>query len=403
MKRLLCLGVICILSASIGLAQNPSDSLTAKLNKIQELGFLPGFAVAIVSEKGVHYQKGFGYSDIESKKPFTPNSLQNIGSISKTFTGIALMKLIEEKKLTLDTPINDILPLKIHNPYYPKMPITIRHLVTHTATFNDPFDYERTYLFSEKIDLPEKRIPKELRKYIALYNTNTPMPVEQFIESMMHPFGQYYRKRNFLKKKPGSTYEYSNMGAAVAGYIVELVTGKDYTEYTREIILSPLQMNQSGWFHNEVDMDNFVSLYLSNNEKIPPYSLITYADGGLITSVHDLSLFFSEMIKGYEDGGARILSDASFKTMMDPLFISKERSSGVFWAINGKGEYGHSGGDPGIMTYMIFDPETGLGRIVFTNKFDDEGNGINQVVYIWKTLEEFMPEIAGGESVRSKR
>ncbi|MFD0864041.1 serine hydrolase domain-containing protein [Sungkyunkwania multivorans] len=396
MKRLFYSGLIGLFFIGLGHAQSQADALTTKLNKIQDLGYLPGFAVAVVSEKGVHYQNGFGYSDVENKRPFTVNSLQNIGSISKTLTGIAIMKLIEEGKLSLETPINDILPQKLYNPYYPKIPITIRHLVTHTASFNDPFDYERTYLFSEKINIPKKRLPKELRKYVKLYNTNTPMSVEQFIESMMHPFGKYYAKKNFLRKRPGTTYNYSNMGATIAGYIVELVSGKSYQDYTREHVLNPLNMTRSGWSHEEIDMSNFVSLYLRNDEKIPPYSLISYADGGLITSVHDLSLYFSEMIKGYKNGNSKILSDSSYKTMMDALFISDDKKSGIFWAINGKGEYGHSGGDPGIMAYMMFDPKTGLGRIVLTNKFDDKGNGINQVVYIWKTLEEFMSGLAAG-------
>lgn len=394
MKWLFYFGFIGLFFTSFGYSQSQSDSLTIKLNKIQDLGYLPGFAVAVVSEKGIHYQNGFGYSDIENKRPFTVNSLQNIGSISKTLTGIAIMKLIEEGKLTLDTPINDILPQKLYNPYYPKIPITIRHLATHTASFNDPFEYEHTYLFDENINLKKDEIPKEFKKLIQIYNSNTPMEVDEFIESMMHPFGKWYRKKNFLRKKPGTTYRYSNMGAVVAGYIVELVSGKSYQEFTRELIIDPLKMKQTGWRHSEVDMSQFVSLYLSNDKQIPPYELISYADGGLITSVHDLSLYFVEMIKGYKTGKSIVLDSTSFKIMMNPSFTSEEKDSGVFWTINRKGEYGHSGGDPGIMTYMLFDPETNIGRIVFTNKFDDQGNGINEVVYIWKTLEEYMTELA---------
>ncbi|WP_158211949.1 serine hydrolase domain-containing protein [Robiginitalea sediminis] len=270
--------------------------------KIQELGYLPGFAVAIISDQGVHYQEAFGYRDLESKTPFSVNSLQYIGSVSKTLTGVAIMKLVEQGKLSLDDPINDFLPQNLHNPYYPEVPITIRHLATHTASFRDPNAYEHTYIFDEKIRLSKDEVPKEFKKLIPLYNANKPMSVENFIESTMHPFGEYYRKRNFLRKKPGTTYNYSNMGAVVAGYIIELVSGESYEEYTRNLILEPLGMEQSGWFHDEVDMSQFVSLYLSNDKKIPPYSLLAHGDGGMITSVHDLSIFFLEMIKGYKTG-----------------------------------------------------------------------------------------------------
>ncbi len=381
------------LFSHFGLGQGLADSLTIKLKKIQDFGYLPGFAVSIVSDKGVHYQQGFGYADIETQKPFTVNSLQNIGSISKTLTGIAIMKLVEEGKLSLDTPINDFLPLNLYNPYFPKIPITIRHLATHTATFRDPHDYERTYLFLQNINIPKEDLPKEYRKLVNLYNNNSPMPVDQFITNLVHPLGKWYSKKNFIRKRPGSTYEYSNIGAVIAGYIIERITKKSYQEYTKELILKKFKMNQSGWKHSEVEMSEFVSLYLSNNQKIPPYSLITYADGGLITSVSDLSIYFSEMIKAYKHGNSEILKANNIKAMMDAAFISDSKKSGIFWSINGKGEYGHSGGDPGIMTFMMFNPNSGIGRIIFTNKLDDEGNGYNQLVYIWKTLEEYMQHI----------
>lgn len=396
MNRILFCFIVLLIQCSFSQSQSVEDSLIMKLESIQELGYLPGFAVAIVDQNGTIYEHGFGYRNVEEKKDFTVHSLQNIGSISKTLTGICLMKLSEEEKISLDDPINDYLSLNIHNPYHPEIPITIRHLATHTSTFNDPIEYEHTYIFPEKIKLATSDIPKALRKRVPMYNQNVSMPVEEFIYKMIHPFGEWYRKKNFLKNKPGTTYSYSNLGAALTGHIIELVTGKTYEEYTREIILDPLGMKATGWSHETVDISNFVGLYLSNDQRIPPYSLITYADGGLITNVHDLSLFFSKMIKGYMTGESEILDSASFQTMMNPAFTSEEKKTGIFWTINGKGEYGHSGGDPGIMTFMMFDPETGIGRIVFTNKFDDEGNGMNQLVYIWKTLEDYMYRMIDG-------
>lgn len=369
-----------------------SKELTTKLQKIQDIGFLPGFAVAVVNAEGVQYQEGFGYSDIETKKPFTVNSLQNIGSISKTLTGIALMRLIEEGKLTLDTPINNFMPSNIYNPYHPKSPITIRHLANHTSSIIDSDDYERTYLLSEKITLPYTEVPEDLREYIPLYNQNEPMSVIDFIENMIHPLGKWYSKKNFSRKKPGAEYNYSNMGAAISGYIIEQITGKTYMEYTREIILDPLKMKNSGWSHDEIDMSKFVSLYLSNNKKIPHYSLISYADGGLISSVNDMALYFSKMIKGYNGGNSEQLKNTSFKKMMNQVAVTDEKETGMFWQKIGKTHIGHTGGDPGIMTFMTFDPDTGYGYIVFTNKSDNDGDGYNQLVYTWKTLQEYIED-----------
>ena len=134
-KTLIFVTVIVLLVGMESFAQSEYDSLTTKLQSIQDLGYLPGFAVAIVNSEGVLYQKGFGHSDIETSKPFTVHSLQNIGSISKTLTGISLMQLQEQGKLSLDTPINDILPFKIVNPHCPDIPITIKHLASHTFLY----------------------------------------------------------------------------------------------------------------------------------------------------------------------------------------------------------------------------------------------------------------------------
>ena len=378
-----------MLSASTK-AQIDEVALTEKLEKIQKLGFLPGFAVAVLSPDGIHYQKGFGYSDLNSKKPFTIHSLQNIGSISKTLTGVALVTLIEEGKLDYDTLINDFLPFKIQNPKHHDAAITIRQLATHTSSIVDADAYEHTYVFQEKITIPEEKLPEDLKDYIPIYNKNIPMSLIDFIKGMMHPSGSWYSDENFLKSKPGSEYEYSNMNAAIAGYIIEQVSGKSYEEYTQEIILNPLSMSNSGWSHEEIDSRKFVSLYLSNNEQIPPYSLISFADGGLITSIYDMSLFFHEMIKGYFGSDSKILSKESFTKMMSPVYSSEEINSGMFWTINRRGLIGHTGGDPGIMTFMMFDPKTRYGRIIFTNKYDEEGDGYNQLVYIWKTLGDFI-------------
>lgn len=222
------------------------------------------------------------------------------------------------------------------------------------------------------------------------------MSVEEFIRSMHHVEGQWYSKKNFGKKEPGTKYEYSNMGATIAALVVEKVSGRPYQDYTREEILQPMKMENSGWTFDEIDQSKFVGQYLSNDLQIPKYTLISYADGGLISSVNDLAIYFSEMIKGYKGEDTAVLPATSIQMMMEAAFVSEKKKSGIFWSINGKGEYGHSGGDPGIITIMMFNPETGVGRMVFTNKFDEGGNGFNQFVNVWMMLEKYMDEIAKG-------
>jgi len=93
--------------------QLAKEALTGQLDSIQKNGLINGFAVAMVNENGVLYEKGFGYSNLETEEKYTENTLQHIASVSKTLIGISLMKAQELGKLNLDDPIHDHLPFKI--------------------------------------------------------------------------------------------------------------------------------------------------------------------------------------------------------------------------------------------------------------------------------------------------
>ncbi|MEM1327157.1 MAG: serine hydrolase domain-containing protein [Bacteroidota bacterium] len=102
--------------------------LTTQLQEIYENGHLPGLAVAIVTKDSTLFQQAFGYADVAQQVAYTPQTQQNIASLSKTFVGIVLMKAIEANKLSLETPINELLPFEVVNPYASAQPITVRHL-----------------------------------------------------------------------------------------------------------------------------------------------------------------------------------------------------------------------------------------------------------------------------------
>src|SRR5688572_26882646 len=107
-------------------------------NKMKASGMV-GVGAAIIIDNKVVWSKGYGYADKESKLPFTVNTIMNIGSISKTFTGVCLMKAVEEKKLSLDEDINKYLPFKVVNPFFPNEKITLRQIATHTSSLTDRY------------------------------------------------------------------------------------------------------------------------------------------------------------------------------------------------------------------------------------------------------------------------
>jgi len=384
------LTTLCVLFATLILsAQTASDSLTSALQEIQTNGSIPGIGVALVNADGIIYKNGFGFSDIESQTPYSPQTIQNIGSVSKTFIGLAVMQLVVEGKLNLNTPINEILPFSVSNPHHPEVPITIAHLAKHTSSLLDTEHiYDRSYVFSEKMHFKKDQVPAGYFGVMENYNSNVHIPMDVFLKKTFHEDGEWYSKKNFTKKAPGTAYEYSNMGAALAAQAVEVISGMTFDAYTQKHILAPLGMNHSGWRHAAVDMTTFSTLYLSNLTEIPPYELNTYPDGGFISSIEDLSLYLSSMIKSYQVGTDLLSKEAALK-LITPEFISEEENGGIFWSQNKSGLYGHTGGDPGITSFLFFNHETGIGRIMFINQFAETKEIVSQLRTIWTTMGAF--------------
>jgi len=332
---------------------------------------IPGCGVAVVSADEVLYTNGFGYADQENNTPYQPSTIQNIGSVSKTFIGVSLMKAVELGKLNLEDDINQYLPFEVKHSQFPNQKITIKHLATHSAGIKDRTKYyqKKNYIF-EEANPSFKGAPLFYKLLASGIKKNKKLSMEQYFQKVLTSSGEWYSKNNFYKWAPGTQYEYSNIGAALAAFVLEQATGQSFPEFTQQYILDPLGMRHSGWFYADIDESKFAKRYLKNGAIIPNYSLITYPDGGFKTSVEDLSLYFQAMIKGYFSGN-EILSKASYAILMsNHLPKSVDTHSGIFWDIlpgKKKITIGHSGGDPGIVTYMYFDTDAKLGSIIFFN------------------------------------
>ena len=380
------------------LNQTNLDSLTFELEKIYARGHINGFGVAIVDENETIYEKGFGYADKTTKKNYSNHTIQNIASISKTFLGLALLKAQELGKLNLDDPINKYLPFEVQNPYYPEEEITIRQLTTHTSSITDTKYYDqKSYVLKEAEDnenLQKSKRPENFNEPEAF----TSMGV--FLKNSLDKDGEWYLKKGFLKSKPGTQFEYSNVGATLAAYVLELATDESYDAFSKKYILAPLKMNDSGWSFEEINMEQHAVMYENIDQALPFYKLITYPDGGLITSVHDMALYLSELIKAY-DGKGSVLSKESYQELFkeqlnDSHFEERdadnpyndEYNMGVFMGFSAKGNIGHSGGDPGVTTLMFFNAEAKTGQLIFVNTgMDDEG--FQEFIDVWLKLESY--------------
>jgi CubicO group peptidase (beta-lactamase class C family) len=339
--------------------ENNSDSIGRFIQKKMDESGMVGLAAAIIINKKLVWTKGYGYADLESKIPFTPNTILNIGSITKTITGASLMLAIEEKKLALDEDINKYLPFKVINPYFPNERITMRNLATHTSGIVDQYPlYSKTYN----------------------YGGDSPEPLGEFLKNYFEPHGKYYSKDNFLKQKPGSYREYSNIATGLAGYIIEITTGQKLNIYSKQHIFKHLKMDDTGWFLSEINLSNHSKLYENQGgipKLIPLYGLTTYPDGGVRTSITDLSKFFICLLNDGVYEGTKILEKKSVDEMLKFQFTAlnkpenvnlEELNSGLFWATKRNlTRIGHGGTDPGVKTVMLSDTSKEVGVLLFTN------------------------------------
>lgn len=354
-------GLLASLQAVAAPATTPVDAQAIDRTiegRMQEAG-LVGVGAAIILDRKLVWSRGYGFADKQDAVRFTPDTVMNIGSISKTFTGAALMQAVEDGKLSLDEDINAYLPFKVVNPAFPDARITLRHLATHTSGITDRWEvYQRSYYWGG--DAPE--------------------PLGEFLQGYLATGGKDYAKDNFLPFKPGTHREYSNIAAGLAGYIVERAVGEPLNIYTRQRIFKPLGMDRSGWLLSEIAPGAHSTLYVGQEGfsiPIQPYGITTYPDGGVRTSVADLSRFFIALLDGGQYEGARILGASSTEEMLRFQYteahkpdnvLLKEKNSGIFWSTKFDVTYiGHGGSDPGISTEMLSTLDKDMAVILMVN------------------------------------
>jgi CubicO group peptidase (beta-lactamase class C family) len=360
-----------------------ADSVNFKLAQAFNKTKVPGFTAVIIHKNRVVYQKSMGYANSSQHIPFTTQTIENIGSVSKTVVAVALMKAIDLGYFTLETNINDVLPFKVVNPYYPDYPITVKQLATHTSGI---IDNDSIYHKSYRFIITDSTNKDAVSTMVDLGYSGglTDTTLQTFMYSYLSVEGKMYNKKNFYDSRPGERSSYSNIASALAAYLVELKAGMSFSSFTKKYIFRPLHMNSTGWFLNEVDMTKHAIPYAAINFPLPFYSLTTYPDGGLITSASDLTKYIVEMINSLNKH-PKILSKKTVELMFAPAFASDSlprnfsaanRTKGVFWNLYTDGFIGHDGDDPGVSTNILFNQNCGI--IFMTNIYmEDRSDFLN--------------------------
>lgn len=385
-----CLSLFCfliLLPCTCVRAQAPSarelllDSLRSELQTIADRQPIPGFGITIVDANGPLIEEGYGYADLAKKTPYTPYTVQNIASISKTFIGIALLQAEADGFLKMDDPINKHLPFKVVHSRFPNQPILLKHLANHTSGISDDKNYDYSYVLTEPLTVKKGDVPKYEYREMFFATKTEKQKLGGFLKDFLVPRGAFYHKKNFTKNAPGAIHDYSNVGAALAAYVLEVATGKSFPEWTKTRIFQPAGMENTSWDRSGIEPGTRITHYFSNDVPMPDYILNTYPDGGLMTSIHGLGRHASATINGMKNGND-ILSAENYKRLMSDAVRLPDNDAGYgyFWKRMDSGLYGHTGGDPGITTVMFIDENNGFGHLAFFNGTAKETGFYRRVV-----------------------
>ncbi len=212
-------------SASHAVSTGQTDERLASFDRMMEQFLkkhrVPGAALAVTDQGRLVHARGYGYADVAQKAPATPTSLFRIASISKPVTAVAILKLAEQKKLSLDDKVFDILDVKLHLEDGAKLDprqreITLRHLLQHRGGWDRQVSFDAMFQsvrFAEALKRP------------------APAGTDEIIRCM---------RGLPLDFAPGERYAYSNYGYCLLGRVIEKVTKQDYEDYVRQKILSPV-------------------------------------------------------------------------------------------------------------------------------------------------------------------
>jgi CubicO group peptidase (beta-lactamase class C family) len=319
--------------------------LQAAVEKIRVDTQTPAIGIALINRDGPQWIAGLGLASLEQQTPADANTLFRIGSISKMFVGIAVLRLVEEGRLNLDDKLRDLAPdIAFENPWEETHPVRLVHLLEHTTGWDDMSPAEYAYAASDSMSLKE---------------------------------GLDYRPASRASRwVPGTRMAYCNTGPAVAAYIVEKITGKIFEDYVQELVFDSLQMESTSFYFSKAYQERGASLYVDGKPQ-DYWKIITRPAGSINSSANDMANFLQLLIQRGEFDGQQIIQPASMSRMeiaQTTLGSAKGISAGygLHNYTSGYKNYhvafrGHNGGMPGALAELAYVPELNAGYVFMIN------------------------------------
>jgi CubicO group peptidase (beta-lactamase class C family) len=343
-----------------------SDFLHQQMIEYTTKNNIPNAVAAMVTADSIYLLQGYGYADLENRMPVDPRyHLFRTGSVSKIFTWTAIMQLYEQGLVDLDADISDYLDIEINQRILyednDSEPITLTHLMTHTAGYEDVL--EGLFSFNPQPALKEKLLQK--------------------VPARIYP--------------PGQVMAYSNWGTSLAGYMVENISGMRFEEYIKQHIFKPMGMDGST-FEQPLDAEFESRLvkacrwvdgefHAGNFEHMPAPA------GGLSTTAHDMALLLQAHLAGGSNAFGRILEKQTIEKMHLPLFKYHPLTAGMTYGlletfVNGNRIVSHGGSSSIFDSGFYIIPGEGIGLFFAYSG----GESFGHVNILYDFMSEFFPQ-----------
>uniref|UniRef100_UPI003216E9CC serine hydrolase domain-containing protein n=1 Tax=uncultured Draconibacterium sp. TaxID=1573823 RepID=UPI003216E9CC len=329
-----------------------------KIDSIVKTNELPGISICIINKDSVLECYFDGYSNIEDSIKVDGHTAFKIGSITKTFIGLAFHKLSYEGKIDLSQPVKEIVPeVEFKNPWHSNHPIRIIHLLEHTAGFDDI--YVNDVSLDDISSIPIYDVLKKQKKQLV------------------------------ARWQPGSFSSYSSTGYTLLGYILEKVTGMRYEEYLINEILKPIGMKNTSPYLNQFPYSQTVC-YEKKSIALRPICFYARPAGSMFSTANDMNKFLRFLLKNESNGESVYLpvevvrnAEKITTNLASKKGIEIGMGSGIFSTFkNGTIWNYHNGGGPGCTASLYYCKEKQIGFCILTNTFNISAvNKIKELIF----------------------
>jgi CubicO group peptidase (beta-lactamase class C family) len=360
-----CAFVSVAVSGPAASAQDRFETIRESIRTKMVQRSVPSIAVAVAEGDKILWEQGFGWANREKRIHADANTMYSLASISKPLTATALMTLVRAGKIDLDQPINDYLgPAKLRARVGDAAEATVRRVANHSA------------------GLPE---------YYQYFYENEPQRPASPDETILR-YGNLF-------SAPGERFQYSNLGYGVLSYVISRVSGMTFADYMRDEVFLKLGMTRTA-VGIDPALREYQAIRYDGEDLVPiaPYQFDHEGASAIYSSAHDLVRFGMFSLKAHLPDQVAILPDSLIDAMQVPTITERPGVGyGVGWEKSEGSGYTlmtHSGGMPGVATWLRLEPSKKIAIVVLCNEDDRLAHTIADEITALMLPHWQIPELA---------